>query len=95
MKFKVFIEESTQPQSKVVTVTFRQDKRRKKFEIFCDFYPFAVGIRKWEIWQLNIKFDSEEIVLDDGTKTYQTIFTCDKAIPIEKNGDGKDHLKYR
>lgn len=84
MKFKVVIENQILPVSNVITVTFVGDQRNKMFEIFCNFNPFLVKMRKWETWQVDLKFDSEEITLPDGTKTYQTFFTCDKAVPIEQ-----------
>lgn len=84
MQFKVHIESEVMPVSTVITVTFTGDKRNKKFEIFCNFNPFYEKRRKWEIWQVDLKFNSEEITLPDGTKIYQTFFTCDKAVPIEQ-----------
>ena len=84
MKFKVNIESEVWPVSSIVTVTFVGDKRNKKFEVFCSFNPFNQKIRKYDTWLFDLKFDSEEITLADGTKTYQTFFTCDKAVPIEQ-----------
>lgn len=89
MKLKVMIEEVVHPTTKVVTITFVGDKRNKKFEIMCSFQPFMIGMRKYDTWEMVIKFDSETIVLPDGTKTYQTFFTCDKAKSIEVVGNGK------
>lgn len=89
MKFRFVIEGAPLPKDKVLTVKFAGDIREKIFEIICDFYPFHIGMRKWDTWELVIKFDSETIVLPDGTKTYQTILTCNKAKPIHQVGNGK------
>ncbi len=83
MKLNVEIQEKIHVLSNVITVIFVKDVRKKKFEIFCDFSPLKLGMKKGDVWLLSIKFDSEEIVLPDGTKTYQTFLTADKASPTK------------
>lgn len=83
MKLNVEIQEKINPLSNVVTVVFVKDPRKKKFEIFCDFSPLKLGMKKGDVWLLSIKLNSEEITLPDGTKTYQTFLTAHKALPTK------------
>ena len=72
------------PQS--VIVEFVGDKEKQHFEIlFNDIDPYREGIRKWDTWELTIKWKSE-IFTDPKTevKSYFTYLTCSKAIPIHQ-----------
>ena len=88
MKLKEIIRESVdlkkgnEPQSVIVDIV--EDKEKQHFEVlFFDLDPYREGIRKWDIWELTIKWKSE--VFEDektGKKSYFTYFTCSKAKPI-------------
>ena len=88
MKLKAIIRESVElkkgnePQS--VIVEFVEEKEKQHFEVlFFDLDPYREGIRKWDIWELTIKWKSE--IFEDektGKKSYFTYLTCSKVIPI-------------
>ena len=88
MKLKAIIRESVElkkgnePQS--VIVEFVEDKEKQHFEVlFFDLDPYREGIRKWDIWELTIKWKSE--IFEDektGKKSYFTNLTCSKVKPI-------------
>ena len=88
MKLKAIIRESVElkkgnePQS--VIVEFVEDKEKQHFEVlFFDLDPYREGIRKWDIWELTIKWKSE--VFEDektGKKSYFTYLICSKAKPV-------------
>ena len=87
MKFNVRIIEDVVPENDNLIVYFQSDKNEQHFQINCSFNPFNLKIRKWEVWELNIKFRNE-IFEDSKTnvKSYFTHFDCDKAIPIYEIG---------
>ena len=70
------------PQS--IIVEFTEDKSKQRFEVMCyDFDPYQHGIRKWDIWELNVKWKSQ--IFEDektGHKSYFTYLFCTKAKPI-------------
>lgn len=72
------------PQS--IIVEFLGDKEKQHFEIlFIDIDPYREGIRKWDTWELTVKWKSE-IFTDPKTevKSYFTHLTCSKATPIHQ-----------
>ena len=88
MKLKAIIRESVElkksnePQS--VIVEFVEDKEKQHFEVlFFDLDPYREGIRKWDIWELTIKWKSE-VFTDEktGKKSYFTYLICSKAKPV-------------
>ena len=67
-----------------IIIQFIDDKKQQKFEVFCpDFDPYYIKIRKWDIWELSIKWKSE-IFTDPITQknSYFTILICTKAVPV-------------
>ncbi|MFC6268301.1 hypothetical protein [Frigoriflavimonas asaccharolytica] len=67
-----------------IIIQFVDDKEKQDFEVFCpDFDPYYTKIRKWDIWELSIKWKSE-IFTDPKTevKSYFTHLICTKATPI-------------
>lgn len=85
MKFKVVIIDDVEPQNDFIIVYFQSDKNKQHFQINCAFNPYNCKIRKWEVWELNIKFRSE-IFEDTKTKvkSYFTHLDCDKFEPIHQ-----------
>jgi hypothetical protein len=88
MKLQARITESvptkkgTEPQS--VIVEFVGDKSKQKFEVlFYDLDPYQHKLRKWDIWDLSIRWKSE-IFTDEktGNKSYFTYLICDKVSPV-------------
>lgn len=88
MKLKAKIVESVPlkvgdyPQS--VIVEFVGDKEKQHFEIlFFDIDPYNLKIRKWDVWELSIKWKSE-VFTDSktGNNSYFTTLICDKCEPI-------------
>ncbi|MBF8457149.1 hypothetical protein IV494_08125 [Kaistella sp. G5-32] len=88
MKLHAVIRESVDlkkgdiPQS--IIVEFVGDKQKQHFEIFChQFDPYYHKIRKWDTWELNIRWDSE-IFIDPKTqvKSYFTHLICTEAVPV-------------
>ena len=82
IKEAVDMKNGTEPQS--VIVEFVGDKEKQLFEVlFYDLDPYREGIRKWDIWELTIKWKSE-VFTDEktGKKSYFTYLICSKAKPI-------------
>lgn len=76
------LKNGNEPQS--VIVEFVENKDKQHFEVlFYDLDPYREGIRKWDIWELTIKWKSE--VFEDektGKKSYFTYLICSKVKPI-------------
>lgn len=71
-----------QPSS--IIVQFLEDKEKQHFEVlFYAFDAYRHGIRKWDIWELNVKWKSD-IFVDQktGNKSYFTYLFCTMAKPI-------------
>lgn len=53
--------------------------------LFYDFDPYQHKVRKWDTWQLTIKWKSE-IFVDSKTaaKSYFTYLVCTKAVPVHQ-----------
>ena len=88
MKLHAKIVESVLPKKGETTpsiiIQFVDDKEGQNFEAFCpDFDPYYTKIRKWDIWELSIKWKSE-IFTDPKTevKSYFTHLICTKASPV-------------
>lgn len=88
MKLHAKIIESANPKSgnaaSSIIIQFVDDKEGQNFEVFCyDFDPYYTKIRKWDIWELSIKWKSE-IFTDPKTevKSYFTHLICTKASPV-------------
>lgn len=87
MKFKAVIIESVEPDNNKVIVYFEGDKLKQHFEIECMFDAFNLGMRKWEVWELHLKFRSEIFEeLKSGVKSYFMHLDCNIATPIHQNG---------
>lgn len=68
------IHEIIHPKDKSIIVTFEVDKNKMPFEVhFKDYTPYSIGMRKWDYWEINIKWESE-VFEDDktGKKSYFT-----------------------
>lgn len=92
MKLQVKIAESVLPKKEGVTqsviVEFIDDKDKQPFEIlFYDIDPYNSGLRKWEVWEFNVKWKSE-VFMDEktGEKSYFTHLICNKVSPIHELG---------
>lgn len=88
MKLHAKIIESAIPKNGETTpsivIQFVDDKEKQNFEVFCHgFDPYYTKIRKWDIWELSIKWKSE-IFIDPKTdvKSYFTHLICIKASPV-------------
>ena len=88
MKLKAKIIESAIPKNGVtrqsIIIEFFDDKEKKHVEVFVDdFDAYYLGIRKWDIWELSIKWKSE-IFTDPKTevKSYFTHLIYIKASPV-------------
>lgn len=91
MKLKATIVEETSLESDSVIVSFEDDKSKKHYEIKCSFNPYVNKMRKWDSWEINIKWDSE-IFTDKKTrkKSYFTYLICDKASEVNSPYGKKD-----
>ena len=85
MKLKAKIIESAFPkkdnEKQSIIIEFTDDKVKQHFEVFIDdFDAYYLGIRKWDIWELSIKWKSE-IFTDPKTevKSYFTHLICTMA----------------
>lgn len=86
IKESIKLKEGNLPQS--VIVEFVDDKEGQDFEVlFYDIDPYRHGLRKWDVWELNVKWKSE-IFTDTktGVKSYFTYLVCDKVKPIFQMG---------
>ncbi len=90
MKLNAIIRETVELQSditpKSIIVEFVGDKEKQHFEVlFYDFDPYHFKIRKWDTWELTIKWKSE-IFIDSktGDKSYFTYLICTKAVPVHQ-----------
>ncbi|MCZ2085637.1 MAG: hypothetical protein LC112_15320 [Flavobacteriales bacterium] len=75
-------------ESQSIIVQFLEDKDKQHFEVwFHNFDPYRNGLRKWDIWELSIKFKSD-VFTDPKTlkKSYFTYLICTKANPIIRMG---------
>lgn len=90
MKLQAIIRETVEPKRgdlpQSIIVEFVGDKEKQHFEILChDFDPYQYKIRKWDTWELTIKWKSE--IFEDqktGKKSYFTHLVCIKAMPIHQ-----------
>lgn len=90
MKLQANIRETVEVDAKSIIVEFYGDKNKQHFEVFCTFNPYNEGIRKWDFWELKIRYVSEIFVEEKtGNKSYFTHFYCDQAKPIHQIGNGK------
>lgn len=88
MKLQAIIRETVEPKQgdlpQSVIVEFVGDKEKQHFEVlFYAFDPYRHKIRKWDTWELTIKWKSE-IFIDQksGKKSHFTHLICIKAMPI-------------
>lgn len=90
MKLRVVIKETINLSDQTIIVQFQSDKKKQHFEVKCEFNPYNHKMRKWDIWDLNIKWESE-IFTDDktGIKSYFTHLICSSAVPFCQVGNGK------
>ena len=85
MKLKATIIESAFPkkdsEKQSIIIEFTDDKVKQHFEVFIEnFDAYYLGLRKWDIWELSIKWKSE-IFTDPKTevKSYFTHLICTMA----------------
>lgn len=90
MKLRAIIRETVEPKQgdlpQSVIVEFVGDKQKQHFEVlFYDFNPYQHKIRKWDTWELTIKWKSD-IFIDPKTqvKSYFTYLVCTKATPVHQ-----------
>ncbi|WP_288447883.1 hypothetical protein [uncultured Chryseobacterium sp.] len=86
MKLRGTIREETHPSKNTMIVEFEGDKKKQHFEVKCSFNPYNLRLRKWDIVDMWIKWESE--VFEDpktGEKSYFTHLTCDRAIEFVTN----------
>ncbi len=90
MKLRATIRESILPRDEKIIVEFEGDKKKQHFEVKCCFNPYNEGMRKWDSWDLWIKWESE-IFTDpkSGEKSYFTHLVCEQARPFCQVGNGK------
>lgn len=80
MKLRAIIREEVQVNADSIVVEFQGDDKKQHFEVKCKFNPYLYKMRKWDFWELKIKFESE-IFTDEktGQKSYFTHLVCDSA----------------
>lgn len=86
MKLRGTIREETHPSKNTMIVKFEGDKKKQYFEVKCSFNPHLHRLRKWDIVDMWIKWESE--VYKDpktGEKSYFTHLICEKAIEFVTN----------
>jgi len=90
MKLRAIIRESIMPKDINIVVEFDGDKKKQHFQVKCEFNAYNKGMRKWDSWDVWIKWQSE-IFTDPktGIKAYFTQLVCEKAIPYCQVGNGK------
>ncbi|WP_027385148.1 hypothetical protein [Chryseobacterium gregarium] len=80
MKLKATIREEVQVNAKSIVVEFSGDPKKQHFEVKCSFIPYQEGMRKWDTWELKIRFESEIFTeAKTGEKSYFTHLICDQA----------------
>lgn len=90
MKLRAIIRETSGlkegdfPQSLIVE--FVKDKKKQHFEVlFYDLDPYREGIRKFDIWELTIRLESELFTHPKTrVKSYFTTLVCSKATPVNQ-----------
>lgn len=80
MKLIAIIREEVQADAKSIIVEFRGDPKKQHFEVKCTFNPYREGVRKWDSWELKIRFEAEIFTeAKTGEKSYFTHLVCDQA----------------
>lgn len=80
MKLRATIREDVQENANSIVVEFEGDKKKQHFEVKCTFNPYEVGMMKWDVWDLKIRFQSEIFTEQKtGQKSYFTHLVCDSA----------------
>jgi hypothetical protein len=80
MKLRATIREEVKASANLIVVEFDGDDKRQHFEVKCNFDPYQAGMRKWDIWDLKIKFESEIFTEEKtGKKSYFTHMICYNA----------------
>ena len=74
MKLQAIIRETVEPKPvdlpQSVIVEFVGDKEKQHFEVlFYDFDPYQHKIRKWDTWELTIKWKSDIFIDSSGLRT--------------------------
>lgn len=83
MKLKAIIREEVKVTDKSIIVEFNGDEKKQHFEVKCLFSPYYKEMQKWDVWELNIKMESEIFTEPKtGQKSYFTHLICNKAEPI-------------
>lgn len=81
MKLRATVKESPLPSQNTMIVQFEGDKKKQHFELKCTFNPYQNGLRKWDVIDVWVKWESE--IFEDektGEKSYFTHLICDKAV---------------
>jgi hypothetical protein len=80
MKLRAIIREEVHVNAKSIIVEFSGDPKKQHFEVKCSFSPYQKRMRKWDAWELKIRFESEIFrEAKTGEKSYFTHFVCDQA----------------
>jgi hypothetical protein len=80
MKLRAIIREDVQFNAKSIIVEFSGDPEKHHFEVKCSFSPYQKKMRKWDAWELKIRFESEIFTeAKTGEKSYFTHLVCDQA----------------
>lgn len=80
MRLKATVREEVQKAAQSIVVEFVGDPNRQHFEVKCSFDPYAEGIRKWDTWELKLRFEAEVFTeARTGGKSYFTHLICDRA----------------
>lgn len=90
MKLRAVIKDIPVIAENTMIVMFVDDKKKQHFEVKCEFNPYQHRMRKWDSWDLWIKWESE-IFEDEKTKqkSYFTHLICTKAEAFYQIGNGK------
>lgn len=80
MKLRATIREEVQVNADTIVVEFQGDEKKQHFEVKCKFNPYLYKMRKWDTWDLKIRFESEIFTEEKtGHKSYFTHLVCDSA----------------
>ncbi len=78
MKLRGTVRGEPHPSKNTMVVEFEGDKKKQHFEIKCSFNPHEQKLKKWDVIDMWIKWESE--IFEDpktGEKSYFTYLTCD------------------
>ena len=83
MKLRATIVEEVQPDGTSVIMQFEGDPRKQHFEVhFRDWNPYQNKMRKWDLWELKIAWETEIFEDPKGKKSYFTHLIGSKAVKL-------------